>query len=305
MIGDFTKFFDNLDHAYLKQQWCSLLGVSHLPPDHYAVYKNITRFSTWELVDLLQLNGLKDTKGDRRKLNSKLVVLSKDQLKSFRSHVQKNQNTFGIPQGSPMSALLANVYMLDIDRQINEVVTSLGGLYMRYSDDFIIVLPFVHEQEADETLTGLTQYINSKPGLTLEPEKTQYFFYDSGQLENCGLRFHANADSGKRFINFLGFTFDGNKVSIRSKTISKYYYKMYRKAHTIRKNGGYTHKGTRISCKNLYKRYSHHGAKSEKGNFLTYVMRSKQVFGNDELIERDTRRHMQKIRKALKIRRKR
>ena len=43
MIGDFTNFFDNLDHKYLKQQWCGLLQVSQLPADHYAVFKNITK----------------------------------------------------------------------------------------------------------------------------------------------------------------------------------------------------------------------------------------------------------------------
>jgi hypothetical protein len=58
MIGDFTGFFDNLDHQYLKRQWCSLLGVRQLPPDYYTVFKNITRYSTWELEDLLELNGL-------------------------------------------------------------------------------------------------------------------------------------------------------------------------------------------------------------------------------------------------------
>lgn len=58
MIGDFTNFFDNLDHQYLKQQWCSLLQVSQLPADHYAVFKNITKYSKWELDDLLELNVL-------------------------------------------------------------------------------------------------------------------------------------------------------------------------------------------------------------------------------------------------------
>lgn len=53
MIGDFTHFFDNLDHAYLKKQWCSLLECERLPKDHYNVFKNITSFSQWELTDLL------------------------------------------------------------------------------------------------------------------------------------------------------------------------------------------------------------------------------------------------------------
>ena len=45
MIGDFTDFFDNLNHVYLKKQLCDLLSVNRLPDDFYAVYKNVTHFS--------------------------------------------------------------------------------------------------------------------------------------------------------------------------------------------------------------------------------------------------------------------
>lgn len=49
MIGDFTNFFDNLDHLYLKQQLCQLLGVCQLPDDYYAVYKSVTKYCKWDL----------------------------------------------------------------------------------------------------------------------------------------------------------------------------------------------------------------------------------------------------------------
>ena len=65
MIGDFTSFFDKLDHAYLKQQWCQLLGMQQLPPDHYNIFKNVTRYSVWELDDLLELNDLPKTNSGR------------------------------------------------------------------------------------------------------------------------------------------------------------------------------------------------------------------------------------------------
>ena len=300
MIGDFTKFFDRLDHNYLKKQWCSLLNSTYLPADHYNIFKNITRYSWWELDDLLHLNGLTDTKSNRQKLNKRQTVLTREQFHKNRSHIQRNKYSYGIPQGSPISALLANVYMLDVDRYINQVVTSYCGLYMRYSDDFIIVLPLIDENAAIKTLSELTSYLNTVPGLTLEPDKTQYYLYDNGQLENCGKRFHADADTNKRFVNFLGFTFDGNRVSIRSKTISKYYYKMYRKAKTITKNSGYTSNGTKISGENLYKHYSIDGAKSKNGNFISYVLRAADVYKDDQFFEQITKRHKQKIRKALK-----
>ncbi len=300
MIGDYTHFFDNLDHKYLKKQWCALLGVKQLPKDHYAVFKNITRFCKWELEDLLELNGFENNKSGRKQLNQQTVVLSKSDFRKYRSHIS-DKAIKGIPQGSPISAVLANVYMLDVDRMINEIVTACSGLYMRYSDDFIIVIPDKEKETASKTLLSIMDLINLTLGLHLEPEKTQFFYYCDGQIENCGTKIHAEADTRKKSINFLGFTFDGQKVSIRSKTISKYYYKLYRKAKTITRHGGYTQSGKKISGRNLYERYSIKGAKSERGNFLTYVNRAKREYGKTEPIDRDTKRHLQKIRKALKI----
>lgn len=45
----------------------------------------------------------------------------------------------GIPQGTPISAALANVYMLHFDKRINDAVKPLKGIYRRYSDDMIVV----------------------------------------------------------------------------------------------------------------------------------------------------------------------
>lgn len=299
MIGDFTGFFDNLDHAYLKQQWCSLVGVDRLPSDHFKVFKNITAYSKMELTDLLRLNGLEDTKSDRKKLNGMPRVLTPEQFKENRSLIQKHMEPYGIPQGSPISGILANVYMLDVDKQINDAVNELGGMYIRYSDDFMIILPDAPEIDAAKELKRIADMVKQAPRLTLEPSKTQYFHFENGVLTNCGKFFHENADDSSRTINFLGFSFDGQKVRIRSKTVSKYYYRMYRKARNIAKMGGYTPDGKRITGENLYMTYSRKGAKKGPGNFLTYVNRAATEYGPTEPIKRDTRKHMQKIRKAL------
>lgn len=299
MIGDFTHFFDNLDHDYLKRQWCSLLKCNRLPADHYSVFKNVTTYSKWELTDLLALNGFNDDWSGRKSLNCQVRVLTPKQFKENRSHIVKNVDHYGIPQGSPISAVLANVYMLEVDKLINDMVQGLGGMYMRYSDDFIIILPDVAELNASEVFEKIHTLLKLAPRLTLEQSKTQYFHYSDGTLENCGKKFHEEADGSSRFINFLGFTFDGQKVSIRAKTISKYYYRMYRKAKNIANTGGYTPTGKHISCKNLYRRYSERGADGKPGNFLTYVSRAEREYGSNEAIAHDTKRHMQKIRKAL------
>lgn len=298
MIGDFTGFFDNLDHVYLKQQWCSLLGVDRLPKDHFAVFKNITSYSKMELADLLRLNGLEDTRSGRKELNGMARVLTSEQFRENRSLIQKHEESYGIPQGSPISGILANMYMIDVDKRVNDAVGELGGMYIRYSDDFMIILPDNPEIDTAKELKRIAEMMKA-PRLTLESSKTQYFHFENGVLTNCGKDFHEKADDSSRTINFLGFSFDGQKVRIRSKTVSKYYYRMYRKARNIVKMGGYTHGGKRITGENLYMRYSRKGSKRGPGNFLTYVDRAAREYGPYELIKRDTRKHMQKIRRAL------
>ena len=298
MIGDFTGFFDNLDHQYLKRRWSDLLGLKFLPEDHYAVFKNITSYSTWELKDLLELNGLPDTSKGRHEFNHQSRALSPEQFKKNRMKIKKNTNSFGIPQGSPISALLANVYMLESDFEIKKYVDTLNGFYMRYSDDFMIVLPGIDNSCADKCFSAIMNQFNAIPGLKLQPEKTQFFYFDGETLENCGKRFYKAADCGHRFINFLGFTFDGKVITIRSKTTSKYYYRMRRKAKTIYYQKKKRNK-RKVGCKNLYIRYSERGSYGKKGNYLTYVRRASKIFGPNEHISKDTKRHMQKIRKAM------
>ena len=181
---------------------------------------------------------------------------------------------------------------------------------MRYSDDFIVVLPDTG-QTTLQILRDISAKFNSVPGLTLEPNKTQYFRYENTQLENCGSLFGVPLEGRKRFINFLGFTFDGRTVSIRMKTLGKYYYRMYSKVKTIRKSGQCSPTGKHISNKNLYALYSIKGAKgyritqkngkikSGSGNFLSYVRRAEKEFGAHESIARGTKNHMAKIRRAL------
>ena len=298
IIGDFTGFFDNLNHEYLKARWCDLLGVSFLPQDHYSIFKNITRYSKWDLTDICRINGLEDNIKGRKELNSKRTVLTKQQFDKYRSHIIKNKNPYGIPQGSPISAILANLYMIDVDTIVYNTVTELGGLYMRYSDDFIIVLPQANPSFSSNVIFALSQTFNETPGIKLEPNKTQYYKYENGKISNCSIEFKGIKEV-KRTIDFLGFSFNGKEITIRPKTISKYYYRMYSKAKTIRMNNGYTSEGKKISKKNLYQRYSIRGAYNKKGNFLTYVERAKSSYGKDESIDKSTKNHMQKIKNAL------
>ena len=173
-------------------------------------------------------------------------------------------------------------------------------MYIRYSDDFMIVLPDTSEISAAKELTRIFNILKQAPRLELEPNKTQYFHYANGTLTNCGKAFHEDADDSSQTINFLGFSFDGHKIRIRAKTVSKYYYRMYRKANNTVKMRRNAPVGKIITSKNLYMSYSRKGANAGHGNFLTYVDRAAAEYGHDEAIRQDTRRHMQKIRRVLK-----
>ena len=318
MIGDFTDFFDNLDHIYLKKQLCDLLSVEKLSDDVYAVYKNVTRFSYVELQDLLMLNGLEDTRKGRKEFNDRSHerALSPEQFRKNKNLVHPSPHPkYGVPQGSPISAVLANVYMLTADKKLQGYVSSLGGFYMRYSDDFIVVIPHGSVDFSD-CYKAIKDILDSIPHLELKDSKTKIFYYNGSSIENCTSNFIAGGINGKNIIDFLGFSFDGQNIRIRDKTISKYYNRLYRKLRTIIKNNGVTPKNRRISGKNLYKKYSYKGSlgylkrrakrtglplkKSEiHGNFLDYVARAQGQFAG-EPIDTVSKSHMQKIRKKLK-----
>lgn len=306
IIGDFTHFFDMLQHNYLKERLCDVLGVDRLEDDFYSVFKNITKYSLWELTDLLELNSLNDSEDDIKLLNAQERALSKEDFKRFKKkYVKVNHKDYGIPQGSAISAVLSNVYMTNCDDRINTIVLQKNGLYMRYSDDFIIVLPILQEEEFKRLFNEINNEIHSVPNLILQSDKTQIYKYIDKDLISCNSLVFDEVEDGKNYINYLGFTFDGREITIRDKTITKYYYRLYRKLNTIVKNEGYSPNGKRISCKNLYEKYSVKGSKIKdkdgniKGNFISYVQRAENIFGDDEPIDRKTKRHMLKIRRKL------
>lgn len=351
VIGDFTDFFDRLNHGYLKRRMCDVMGVSSLPPDYYAVFKNITKYSMWELEDIIKFRDERDeeknlleleaqrglltddeymmrrwqilwqkgavTAYKLRKLNKERKVLSEQEFRDNKKNcIVRNPNHYGIPQGSSISAILANVYMIHADEQIGQIASERNGMYMRYSDDFIVILPEMPDETFRETLDKITYVIKSVPKLTLSPEKTQVFQYQDQKVISRNADFLKDKDgkeiaNGKNEMDYLGFTFDGKEVTIRDKTVSKYYYRMYRKLKTIVNSKyfgrpGYTRLGHKINCKVLYAHYSERGARSKdengriKGNFITYVQNAQRIFGKDEPIDRKTRRHMAKIRRVLK-----
>ena len=291
LVGDFTNFFDNLEHQYLKKMMCEVLGVERLPQDYFSVFKNITRFSSWDWKDIVKAAGENIAeRGVRKKINSKETVLTKEQFQKNKKDIKKNISGVGVPQGSPISAVLSNIYMIKFDKDIKRYVTSKGGIYMRYSDDFIIVLPYERDAEIADFTSYIFSYVESMKGLIdLQKEKTSCYTYKDEAI------YEGDQPSS---INYLGFLFDGKSIRIRPRAITKYYYRMRRKAHTIGRSNWTSSKGRRISAKELYSIYSRN---DEKQTFIDYARKAKGILKlNDQEANALIKHHKRKIAMAIK-----
>ena len=292
IVGDFTNFFDTLDHQYLKDRWCDLLNGQQLPNDHYAVFKNITRFASWDWKLLVKQIGHNITEcGIRKKINKQKLLLSKEEFDKYKKCIEKNKKSFGIPQGSPISAVLSNIYMILFDEQINNYISQNNGKYMRYSDDFIIILPYTSEKDIDVHYNFVQGCVNNVKNLDLQQEKTSIYIFDNETI----LKYPT-----KEFtkIDYLGFLFDGKKIKIRPKSITKYYYRMHRKAHNIGKNNWHTFDGKFLSAKKLYEIYSTGGSKQ---TFIDYAKKATRILKLDDPESKALiKNHKRKISKAIK-----
>lgn len=139
MAIDISKFFDTLNHRYLKKSWCDVLGTDKLPNDHYAVFKSLTKFSFCNrdaIYKVFQISPNNPWNGRQR------ICEPAEFRKRVRDSglITTNKYTFGIPQGTPISALLSNIYMIDFDQKMHALAKECGGSYRRYCDDMLFIV---------------------------------------------------------------------------------------------------------------------------------------------------------------------
>lgn len=223
-----------------------------------------------------------------------LAFCDKDSIEVIRKHgmIHKNEHDAGIPQGLPISAVLANIYMWRFDRTIFDYLKSIGGYYRRYSDDIIIGC---ESNNRDEVLSILQELI-SKEDLTIAEEKTSVF---SVKKEDGRLKVTDEKTNKNSVIEYLGLSFDGNVIRLKNKSISKYYHKMKRtvnaKTHYAIKKTDKT--GGVLFVRQLLKKYTPIGSKrhfifrrsrldtsrflntgvKSFGNFWTYAQKAAKI----------------------------
>ncbi|WP_316767997.1 reverse transcriptase domain-containing protein [Pedobacter frigiditerrae] len=243
---DIKSFFSTVNHTILKEAWAKLINSKLLPPDHFNVFKASTRFS-YILKDDLRINQHKKGRRlgfDEKKLATirKSGIVSffesnaefREQLKNGTLKLHKypfrdklSGKPIGIPQGLPISAVLANLYLLEFDKKIlKEVVDKLGGYYRRYSDDIIIICKPNQAELIDKRVKELI--LESK--VVISDDKTEKFLFKRITSENFSKTTSIKI-TDKGFLNrypftYLGFEFNGEQVLIKSANLAKFYRRM-------------------------------------------------------------------------------
>lgn len=98
-----------------------------------------------------------------------LLDLIADFLRSGRQRQNApfEATSLGLAQGSPLSPLLANIVLDELDQEF----TRLGWAFARYSDDCILLA--ASEQEARSMLDFIAGFLDHRLHLRLHPEKTR------------------------------------------------------------------------------------------------------------------------------------
>src|SRR5213078_1804722 len=73
----------------------------------------------------------------------------------------------GTPQGSPLSPLLSNIVLDELDKELEK----RGHAFVRYADDVSVYVS--SEASAKRVMTGITKYIEEKLRLKVNREKTR------------------------------------------------------------------------------------------------------------------------------------
>jgi RNA-directed DNA polymerase len=287
---DVTKFFDSIDHNQLKERWKKLLDVKELSLDHFAVFRALTKHASVDRDRVFKSLGI--SVNNPRSNNRKRICTPLDFRTKVRGQklVIVNDEKFGIPQGTAISAMLSNLYMIDFDAAAEAFVKNNSGRYMRYCDDILFIMPNGMETKTKEFVKIEIEKLN----LQINFDKTECSNFASDiekSVQNCD-----------RPLQYLGFLFDGQRKIIRSAAFAKFSSRMNQgvnlaKKTMVSRNSIRSKNGSLeqyLYRKKILSRYSHLGQK----NFLRYGYRAAKIM-ESSAIKRQLRPLWGRLMKAI------
>lgn len=102
----------------------------------------------------------------------------------------------GVPQGGPLSPLLANIVLHDLDMELER----RGHKFVRYADDFLVLVK--SERAGQRVMASLTRFLKRKLRLTVNPQKSKV-----APLNQC---------------RFLGFRFNRKRIVWSEKSLARF-----------------------------------------------------------------------------------
>ncbi len=214
--------------------------------------------------------------------------------------------------------------MLDFDQEIFDKVSSINGFYQRYSDDLIIICEQLYE---DEIIELIRDKIKSLVDLEIEPNKTKIFRFEAvnGNLKGFEIDENTKIPNYNKTLEYLGFSFDGERVLIKTSGFSKFYRSMKRSFKKSTSLALYSKNPDKTIFKSrLYKRFTYKGAKRklihkpthydktkyEKttkyywGNYLSYLIKaddSMKSINSKNYIKRQSRKFWKNFNNLMKF----
>ena len=325
---DIHSFYDYIDHAKLYQEWTKVLNTDKLPADHLNIYRSLTKYCFIDLKEICYyINKNKCTSDACSKCNKKIykqipkiLFYNAKQFRTFKKwyketyknteHKKFHKNPglndkfpYGIPQGTSMSALLSNIYMIPFDVNMKNLAEEVNGIYRRYCDDIMFICP--HDETIKKyVIEKIQEYILERGNsLSIHPIEAWDDYSKSQCYDFTNIKkIMANP------LQYLGFYFNGEQVRIREASLARYLRKSKRAVSAMKLNAkkklkNMHKKGIVLQDKHkklyrrlLYERYTYLG----KRNFISYVLRTFDKVFDTAVLKHQIHNHKKRLDNLIK-----
>jgi hypothetical protein len=294
---DLKSFFESIPHRKLLENWQALRG-GPLPVGEYKVYRSLTKYASCDKESVVE--ALK--KAGKFKDAPKGQPLRFCEIQDYRKYIKvvTHPHNYGVPQGSAMSALLSNIAMMELDIALKDRVEGqLKGIYRRYSDDVLIVLPTPCDVDFEAEIPSLLgKHVG--PELTINDEKTVRCAFTKTNGVVSSVSGNKNAPST---LDYLGFCFDGKRVLLRSSTLSRYWRRLKWKIQTEQDRAERfaeeraTKGQPNIRMRKIIRQFTAQNFRKAP-NAIRYALVSSHIF-DEKAIRKQIAKHRKTIRKKL------